>query len=332
MSKTGLLSASLSRVVAIAGACSAFGILGAAPAFARPTYMVPFAGSGTAATPVLRLPTSSPRSGPCSVRAGTLKASAYRCGRATHLRVISMSGVYLSGSAARAIGYVKALDGFSRCANSLPVSVQRLSGGRWVTIARGRTRSHVDRERRASWAVNGLPTRDGTYRAVAPRISFGNQVCAFASNAIRSIDASKPIGLSGGGVADSLGGFLQQIFMTSITWTVGQKFSIRLAVDYSYALRDPDGADGPTGLVPVLLLPPRGFDPTSDPRVQPTSLMCSVESMIATWQSAEAPAVGGAYIFNLTVYGSGQRLQSTIYTGTLRYTVPSGGLGSPGCD
>ena len=60
--------------------------------------------------------------------------------------------------------------------------------------------------------------------------------------------------------------------------------------------------------------------------------MCSVESMISTWQSAEAPAVGGAYIFNLTVYGFGQRLQSTICTGTLRYTVPSGGLASPGCD
>ena len=332
MSKPGLLSASLSRVLAIGGACSAFGVLGAAPAFARPMYMAPFARSGTAATRVLRLATSSPPSGLCSVRAGMVKISPYRCGRATHRRVISMSGVYRSGSAARAIGYVQALDGFSRCANSFPVSVQRLSGARWVTIARGRTRSSVDREGRASWGINGLPSRDGTYRAVAPRISFGNQVCAFASNAIRSIGASNPIELSGGGVADSLGGFLQQIFMTSIRWSAGQKFSIRLAVDYSYALTHPDGADGRTGLVPVLLLPPRGFDPTSDQRVEPKSLMCSVESMIATWQSAEAPAVRGAYIFNLTVYGSGQGLQSTIYTGTLRYIVPPGGVASPGCD
>ena len=120
--------------------------------------------------------------------------------------------------------------------------------------------------------------------------------------------------------------------MTTIRRTAGQKFSIGLAVDYSYALTHPDGVDGPTVLVPVLLLPSRSFDPTSDPRVQPGGLMCSVESMIAGWQSFEAPGAGGAYIFNLTVYGSGQRLQSPIYTGTLRYTVPPGGATSPGCE
>jgi hypothetical protein len=60
--------------------------------------------------------------------------------------------------------------------------------------------------------------------------------------------------------------------------------------------------------------------------------MCSVESMIAGWQSFEAPGAGGAYIFTLTVYGSGQSLRSPIYTGTLRYMVPPGGVASPGCD
>jgi hypothetical protein len=144
--------------------------------------------------------------------------------------------------------------------------------------------------------------------------------------------AGNPIGLSGGGVADSLGRFLQQLFTTKITWTVGEKFSIRLAVDYSYGLTPPDGADGPTGLVPVFLLPFRGFDPASDLRVQPKSFMCSVESMIATWQSVEAPAAGGAYILNLAVYRSGQTLQPPIYTGMLRYKAPPGGVASPGCD
>jgi hypothetical protein len=142
--------------------------------------------------------------------------------------------------------------------------------------------------------------------------------------------AGDPIELSGGGVADSLSGFLQQLFMTSITRTAGEKFSVALAVDYSYALTHPHGVDGPTVLVPVLLLPRTGFDPTSDPRVQPGGLMCGVESMIAGWQSFEAPAAGGAYILSLTVYGSGH--QSPIYTGTLRYTVPPGGAASPGCN
>jgi hypothetical protein len=144
--------------------------------------------------------------------------------------------------------------------------------------------------------------------------------------------AGNPIELSGSGVADSLSGFLRQLFMTGITRTVGEKFSIGLAVDYSYALTHPNGVDGPTVQVPVLLLPPSSFDPTSDPRVQPGGLMCSVESTIAGWQSFEAPAAGGAYIFTLAVYGSGRSLGSPIYTGTLRYTVPPGGAASPGCD
>lgn len=329
MSKPGRLSASFRRVAAIGGVCLAFEIFGAAPAFAGLMYM-PSAGPGPANTAVSA--TSSLASGSCSTRPGTVEVPPYRCGRTTHRRAISMSGVYHSGSSARAIGYVKALDGFSRCANSVPVLVQRRSGGRWVTIARGRSRASVDREGRASWGVNGLSSRGGTYRAVGPRISFGKHVCAFASNAIRSLGASNPLELSGGGVADSLGGFLQQLFMTSISWTADQKFYIRLAVDYSFVLAHPDGTDGPTILLPVYLLPYRSFDPTSDSRVQPNGLMCTIESKIASWRSDEAPAIGGPYIFNLTVYGPVRGVQSAIYTGTLRYTAPPGGVASSGCD
>jgi hypothetical protein len=144
--------------------------------------------------------------------------------------------------------------------------------------------------------------------------------------------AGNPTELSGSGVADSLGGFLQELFTTGITRTVGQKFSLGLAVDYSYALTHPNGVDGPTALVPVLLLAPGSFDPANDPRVKPGGLMCGVEAAIAAWQSSEAPVAGGAYVFNLSVYGSRQGLQSPVYTGTLRYAVPPGRVASPGCD
>ena len=139
-----------------------------------------------------------------------------------------------------------------------------------------------------------------------------------------------PIGLSGGGVADSLGGFLQQLFMTSITRTVGERFFIRLAVEYSYPLENPDGAAGATGLEPVSLFPYLGFDPTIDARIQPQGLMCKVESTIATWQSAHStsPTAGGAFIFDLAIYGSGR---APIYAATLRYAVPPGAIASAGC-
>jgi hypothetical protein len=110
--------------------------------------------------------------------------------------------------------------------------------------------------------------------------------------------------------------------------TVGQRFSIGLAGAYSYA--PPDGDDEATNLVvPVLLLSPRRFDPTTDPRVQPGSLVCSVESIIIAWhRTANPPPSSGAYIFNLSVYGFGQ---TPIYTATLRYAVPPDGVASQGC-
>lgn len=142
------------------------------------------------------------------------------------------------------------------------------------------------------------------------------------------VENSNPIELSGGGLGDSLGGFLQQLFMTSIPWTVGQRFSIGLAVGYSSELMPPNGAGGPIVLLPVLLLPPTSFDPTTDARVQPGSLVCSVEAFTSSWQSIVMPSLGGAYIFNLSLYGSGQ---TPIYTATLRYTRPPSGIASPGC-
>jgi hypothetical protein len=139
---------------------------------------------------------------------------------------------------------------------------------------------------------------------------------------------SNPIELSGGGVADSLGGFLQHLVMTSITHTANRQFFVALAVDYSYAVTE-DAPDGPTGMVPVLELPLTSFDPTTGPHVQPGGLMCGVESTIAAWESVEAPAAGGAYMFNLALYGPGQRLP--MYSAILRYALPPSGVTSLGC-
>ena len=54
-----------------------------------------------------------------------------------------------------------------------------------------------------------------------------------------------------------------------------------------------------------------------------------VESTIAAWESVEAPAAGGAYMFNLALYGPGQRLP--IYSAILRYAPPPSGVTSLGC-
>ncbi len=143
--------------------------------------------------------------------------------------------------------------------------------------------------------------------------------------------AGNPLELSGGGVADSLGAFLQQLFTTSITWTAGQKVPIRLAVGYVAPLAV--GYSHTMVQLPILLATPYSFDPTSDWRVEPTSFVCHLESAIAKWQSTNSGSpVDAAYTFDLTVYRAGQGVQSPIYVSTLRYTIPPGGVpASSGC-
>ncbi|HEY6398115.1 MAG TPA: hypothetical protein VIX82_11735, partial [Solirubrobacteraceae bacterium] len=143
--------------------------------------------------------------------------------------------------------------------------------------------------------------------------------------------AGNPLNLSGGGVADALGAFLQHVFTTNVAWAPGQKVSIRLAVGYSYRL-----AVGPSHAlvqVPILVVASYSFDPTSDWRVQPKSFVCHVESAIASWQSTTGPAlVDAAYSFDLTVYRADRGGQPPISASTLRYTIPADGVPtSSGC-
>ena len=143
-----------------------------------------------------------------------------------------------------------------------------------------------------------------------------------------STSVSNPVELPGGGIAASLGGFLQQLFATTIKGAAGMTVSMGLGVDYSYALTAPSGTAKSTVLEPVLQIADVAFAPAIDLRVPPGQLLCTIESSIVAWQNASEPsAVDGAYIFNLTLRGSGQPL----YAGTLHYTIPASGPLSAAC-
>lgn len=140
---------------------------------------------------------------------------------------------------------------------------------------------------------------------------------------------TRSLTLSGGGIADSVAGFLQQIFTTTIPWISGQEFHVVLGVHFQF----PVDHSGTMDELPVLVANSDGFDPASGWRVQPNSFVCQMAARIAAWQSSEMPSsVDARYTFDLAVYGVGQEAQSPIYTRTLQYAIPPGGApASPGC-
>ncbi|MDQ6822566.1 MAG: hypothetical protein M3076_19905 [Actinomycetota bacterium] len=176
--------------------------------------------------------------------------------------------------------------------------------------------------------LDNLP---GTTVHIRPPFIPNPRSFAQATLIIDDAVSGNPLELSGGGVPEALGAFLQDVFTTNIAWTPGQKVPIRLAVSYTYRL-----AVGPShamAQVPILVVASYSFDPTSDWRVQPKSFVCQVESAIAKWQSTNGPSlVDAAYSFDLTVYRADLGVRSPIYASTLRYTIPSGGVPtSAGC-
>ncbi len=154
--------------------------------------------------------------------------------------------------------------------------------------------------------------------------SFAHGTLLIDGSSATAIDVSDPIELTGGGVAAALGGFLHGLFTNDITRTPGETFAIGLSASYTFQV-DPGG----TALLPVTLLPRTSFDPATDARAAPGGVLCAFEAAIAAWQDAQAPGGRGPYVFSLLVYGGSGK--APISTATLDYTVPSGGLTSPGC-
>jgi hypothetical protein len=77
-------------------------------------------------------------------------------------------------------GNVIALDGFTDCAASVPVKVQRRVSGRWTTVRTTTSSSSGSYRRR-------IPDRPGKYRARAPRVvlSDGTDICLRATSPVR---------------------------------------------------------------------------------------------------------------------------------------------------
>ncbi|MGZ8584288.1 MAG: IPT/TIG domain-containing protein [Actinomycetota bacterium] len=87
-----------------------------------------------------------------------------------HARNVSLN---LPGSKAR--GTVSVTDGFTSCADSVPVKLQRLMNGRWRTVASLTTNAS------GNFREGGV-TASGRYRAVAKRVNIGDDICKKAKS------------------------------------------------------------------------------------------------------------------------------------------------------
>jgi hypothetical protein len=132
-----------------------------------------------------------------------------------------------------------------------------------------------------------------------------------------STGADGPIELAGGGIANSISGFLQRQRIPSAG------LLMRVGVEYSYALTDPGGRIDSTALLPVEF--------TTAPlnlAVQPNSPLCAIETGVVHWQNAYQPSQeDGAYIFDLTL----SRADQAPTTYTLQYPSAPNGLVSAAC-
>jgi len=88
----------------------------------------------------------------------------------THARNVSLN---LPGNKAR--GTVTVPDGFSACAANVPVKVQHLVNGNWRTVAALTTTAA------GAFGTGGV-TDDGTYRAIAKKVTVGTDVCCKAKS------------------------------------------------------------------------------------------------------------------------------------------------------
>jgi hypothetical protein len=109
----------------------------------------------------------------------------YRCPARTHRRFF---GLFHAGlSAPGGAGFVAELDikdGYKRCISRVPLLIQARSGSGWKTVLRTRTPKDPAPRPQGVWesTVFGVVAGGGGgYRAVAPRVRFGNQTCASAS-------------------------------------------------------------------------------------------------------------------------------------------------------
>ena len=96
----------------------------------------------------------------------------------THARTITLR---LRHRAARLIakGLVSVADGFTQCAATVPVKIQKRRSGRWVVVAR--TTTSTDGHYRVRVA-----NRSGRYRARAPKITAANDLCLAAVSTVKT--------------------------------------------------------------------------------------------------------------------------------------------------
>jgi hypothetical protein len=112
------------------------------------------------------------------------KLPAYYCPARTHKRFFGLFHAGLSSPGGPAfVAELDIADGYQRCIKRVPVLVQVRSGGGWRTVFRGRTPNSPAPLSHGVWRVTvfGVAGGGGPYRALAPKIRFGNQTCAAAT-------------------------------------------------------------------------------------------------------------------------------------------------------
>jgi hypothetical protein len=81
-------------------------------------------------------------------------------------------------------GTLSAADDFGKCLNHVPVKIQRKRGDRWVTILTIRTRTPKG-DNTADYFRNAPRPQGHTFRAYAPRLKFGEDICLAAKSVTR---------------------------------------------------------------------------------------------------------------------------------------------------
>lgn len=71
--------------------------------------------------------------------------------------------------------------------------------------------------------------------------------------------------------------------------------------------------------------------PAADTVPAPGSVVCDVETMVASWQASAEPPARGVSTFKVTLYDTSGSGPAPVFSGSFRYPLPPSGIASAGC-
>lgn len=157
-----------------------------------------------------------------------------------------------------------------------------------------------------------------------PVFVYRTPLVNFASAAVPLVNAANTLPLGSGGVGQSLGEFLKQLFSGQTS-----DLTIRLAAAYAYPLAQSTLAESTltalSPLVPITLIPAFDFNVASDwDWTQGDSFVSQVQAVLDAWRTQpqhDPLPPGGSYLFDLTVYAGDTQVQPLIHASSLQYQL-----------